>query len=94
MTKSTKTGRIELRTERSRESRIRFAAELSHQSLSAFILDAASSRAEDVIASASVTAVPSHFFDKLWSSLDSPPRPNSALARRARAKRRVAQKGA
>lgn len=93
MTKATKTGRIELRTEQSREGRIRFAAELSHQSLSAFILDAASSRAEDVIASASVTAVPSDFFDKLWSSLDSSPRPNPALARRARAKRRVAQRG-
>lgn len=68
MTKGTKTGRIELRAEQSREARIRFAADLSHQSLSAFILEAASSRAEDVIASASVTAIPSDFFDKLWSS--------------------------
>lgn len=93
MAKPTKTGRIELRTDRSREGRIRFAAELSHQSLSAFILDAAASRAEDVIASASVTAVPSEFFQKLWSSLDSPPRPNPALVRRARAKRRLAQQG-
>ncbi len=93
MAKPTKAGRIELRTEQSRERRIRFAAELSHQSLSAFILDAASSRAEDVIASASVTSVPSDFFDKLWSSLELPPRPNPALARRARAKRRVAQRG-
>ncbi len=84
MTKATKTGRIELRTEQSREGRIRFAAELSHKSLSAFILDAASSRAEEVISSASETSVPSDFFDKLWSSLDSPPGPNPALARRAR----------
>lgn len=93
MPRANKTGRIELRTERSRERRIRFAAELSHQSLSAFILDAASSRAEDVIASASVTVVSSDFFDKVWASLDSPPRPNPTLARRARAKRRVVQQG-
>lgn len=93
MAKATKTGRIELRTEQARERRLRFAAGLSNQSLSAFILDAASSRAEDVIARASVTTVPSGFFDKLWSSLDSPPSPNRALARRAAGKRRVAQRG-
>jgi uncharacterized protein (DUF1778 family) len=93
MPKATKTGRLELRTESSREGRIRFAAELSHQSLSAFILDAASRRAEDVIASMSTTAVPPDFFDKLWASLDSPPHPNPPLARRARAKRRVSQRG-
>jgi uncharacterized protein (DUF1778 family) len=93
MPKAPKTGRIELRTEQSRERRIRFAAELSHQSLSAFILDAAASRAEDVIASASTTTIPSDFFDKLWASLEGPPRPNAALVRRARAKRRVSQRG-
>lgn len=93
MTNRTKTGRIELRTERAREKRIRFAAELSHQSLSAFIIDAASTRAEEVIARTSQTVIAPDFFDKLWSSLDSPPRPNRALARRARSRRRVSQRG-
>ena len=94
MSKSKKSGRIELRTEQARESRLRYAADLSHMSLSAFILDAASARAEDVIAQASTTPLPAQFFDRLWSSLDAAPRPNAALARRARARRRVTQQGA
>lgn len=47
-----RTSRIELRTDPERERRIRYAAELERQSMSAFVLDAAAVRAEEVIASA------------------------------------------
>jgi uncharacterized protein (DUF1778 family) len=47
------------RADPERERRIRYAAELERQSVSAFVLDAAAERAEHVIASASSTVVPS-----------------------------------
>ncbi len=87
-----RTARIELRADPEREQRIRFAAELNHQSLSSFVLDAAAARAEQVIAAASATVVPSEFFDELWAALDAPPSPNEALAKRARSPRAVEQK--
>ena len=89
---ATKTERIELRTDAQREHRIRYAAELSNQSVSAFILDAAIERAERVITSASVTTVPPDFFDTLWDALEQPPAPNPVLARRAKGARRVTQR--
>ncbi|HEX9853786.1 MAG TPA: DUF1778 domain-containing protein [Acidimicrobiia bacterium] len=87
-----RTSRIELRADPERERRIRYAAELERQSLSAFVLDAASDRAEEVIASASATVVPSDFFDQLWDALDGPPTPSPALQRRAQGRRRVDQR--
>ena len=89
---ATRTSRIELRADPERERRIRYAADLEHQSLSAFVLDAAAERAEQVIASASATAVPSDFFDQLWEALDAPGRPSPTLQERARAQRRVEQR--
>ena len=89
---ATRTSRIELRTDPEREQRIRYAAELEHQSVSAFVLDAAAERAEQVIASASATVVPSDFFDRLWEALDSPVEPSPALERRSVRGRRVEQR--
>ncbi len=89
---ATKTARIELRATPARERRIRYAAEVARQSLSAFVLDAASERAEQVIAASSATVVPSEFFDELWAALDAPPQPNEALRRRAAADRQVEQR--
>ena len=89
---ATRTSRIELRTDPERERRIRYAAELEHQSVSAFVLDAAAERAEEIIASASATVVPSDFFDQLWDALEGPSTPNPALEQRARAQRRVEQR--
>jgi len=88
---ATKTARIELRAAPARERRIRYAAELARQSVSAFVLDAASERAEQVIASSSSTVVSSDFFDELWEALEAPPQANSALRRRAAADRQVEQ---
>src|ERR1041385_7007669 len=68
-----RTVRIELRAEPEREQRIRYAAKLAGQSLTDFMLDAASERAEAVITSAHVTVVPADFFDALWEALDESP---------------------
>lgn len=87
----TRTARIELRADSERDRRIRYAARLSRQSVSTFVLDAAGRRAEEVIAASTITSVPARFFDTLHAALDRPPKPNPALARRATDKRRVAQ---
>jgi uncharacterized protein (DUF1778 family) len=87
-----RTQRIELRAEPDRARRIRHAARLRRQSLSAFMLDAASESAERVLAETAITTVPPAFFDQLWQALDVPPKPNRALAKRAAARRRVTQR--
>jgi uncharacterized protein (DUF1778 family) len=87
-----RTKRIELRTHRVRAERIRYAARLEQKTVTGFMLDAATERAEDVISAATTTVAPSRFFDELWEALAAPSKPNAALARRARAKRRVTQK--
>ena len=62
-------------------ARIRFAAELSHQSVSTFVLDAAGEKAERVIATSTATSVPSEFVEVL--------RPALGSARRATAAKRA-----
>jgi len=89
---ATRTSRLEIRADPERERRIRFAAELSHQSVSTFVLDAAGEKAERVIAASTATSVPSEFFDQLWEALDAPPRPNEPLRRRAAQPRRAQQR--
>jgi len=88
----TRTTRIELRTQPNRAQRIRYAARLTQKSLSAFMLDAASERAEDVISATTTTVVPAKFFDELWDALSGAARPNAVLSRRGRARRRVVQR--
>jgi uncharacterized protein (DUF1778 family) len=89
---ATRTSRLELRADPERERRIRFAAELCRQSVSAFVLDAAGEKAERVIATSTATSVPSEFFDQLWQALDAAPQPNEALRRRAASPSRVQQR--
>lgn len=89
---SSRSERIELRAQPVRSKRIRQAAKLRGQSLSAFMLDAASEAAEQVIASATTTTVSPAFFDKLWAALTVAPKGNAALARRAASRRRVVQR--
>ena len=86
-----RTARIELRAEPGREERIRAAALLSNQSLSAFVLEAASARAEEVLRAAATTVVPADYFDQLHQALGEPPAPNAALQRASRRARRVVQ---
>lgn len=87
-----KTSRIELRSDPISEQRIRHAADIRRQSVSSFVLEAASARAEAVIASASVTALPAGVFDELWDALGEAGDPNEALVRVTRSKRRVEQR--
>lgn len=65
-----RTERIEARIEPDRAERIRYAADLAHTSLSAFVVDAASEKAERVIAEQKETVVPADFFDAWWSVVD------------------------
>ena len=85
-----RTARIELRADPEREKRIREAARLANQSVSSFVLDAASERAEDVLRAA-MSTVPADYFDELHRALDEPPAPNLALQRVARRARQVVQ---
>lgn len=86
-----KSKRIEFRIEPDKERRLRRAAALAEENLSAFVLSAALDRAEQVTAEASMTVVPADFFDALHAALDEPPQPSEALARTARRPRRVQQ---
>lgn len=78
-----KTARIEVRTDPEREARLKQAASLTDQTLSGFILEAASRRAEELIAQANTTLVPAVFFDQLLAALDGPPTGNDALRKAA-----------
>jgi uncharacterized protein (DUF1778 family) len=86
-----RTARIELRAEPEREGRIREAARLANQSVSSFVLDAASERAEEVLRAATTTTVPADYFDELNRALGEAPAPNPALQRAAARARRVVQ---
>lgn len=84
-----KTERIEFRIEPEDEERIRRAAEVRGEKVSAFVLAAALDRADAVITEASTTFVTSDFFDELYAALDEPSRPSRALTRAARRPRRA-----
>lgn len=86
-----RSSRIELRAAPASERRLRLAASLTKQTLSAFLLDAATERAERVISESRTTTVPPAFFDALWRSLGKPPAPNKSLRRAAVKPRRVRQ---
>ena len=75
--------RIEVRVERERAKRIRLASELLHSSVSAFVVDAAVEKAEQVIADHSYTTLPGRYFDRLLAALDEPPVVVAALAKAA-----------
>lgn len=84
-----RTDRIEARVAPERAQRIRFAADLSDTSMSAFVVDAASERAERVIAEHRETVLPSDFFDDVLAALDEPaPAVAPALAKASSTARR------
>ncbi len=68
-----RTQRVEARIEPDRAHRIRFASTLSNSSMGAFLVEAASVRAEQVIAEHHYTSVPSDYFDSIVEALDAPP---------------------
>jgi uncharacterized protein (DUF1778 family) len=76
-----KTERIEARVEPATAERIRFATSLRHTSVSRFMVEAAAEKAEQVIAEAGHTEVPSEYFDRLIDALDAPAEVIPALQR-------------
>jgi uncharacterized protein (DUF1778 family) len=82
---SSRSERIEARIAPERAERIRFASSLSHTSISSFVVEAASEKAEKVIAETSYTVVPDDYFDALLRALDEPAQPIEALHRAAAA---------
>jgi uncharacterized protein (DUF1778 family) len=88
MTTRTRTDRIEARVSPSTAERIRYAAALTGESMSAFVVDAAAERAERVISEQRQTVVPDEFFEQMLAALDEPPSPAPALERAAKKARK------
>jgi uncharacterized protein (DUF1778 family) len=65
-----KTQRIEMRTDPVSEERIVLAAQAAHMSVSAFVLEAATSAADRMLARSDTTVMPAEQFDALIASLD------------------------
>jgi uncharacterized protein (DUF1778 family) len=59
------------------EQRLKAAAEVSHLSLTEFVVGAAQAQADEVLVTH--TMVPANYFDKLVAALDAPYKPNQAL---------------
>ena len=78
---------INMRTDAERKRRLQAAADLSHESLTAFVLSAADEKAERVIAEARTTPLHADFFDDFFDSLA--PEPTPALADAAARLRRT-----
>lgn len=83
----TKSQRIEMRTDPESEARIAKAAKIAHQSVSAFVLEAATLAADQVLARVDHTVMPADQFDTLMAALDQPDEAPT-LARAARRPRR------
>jgi uncharacterized protein (DUF1778 family) len=81
---------INMRTDAERKSRLQTAADLSHESLTAFVLSAADERAQQVIAESRTTPLPRDFFDEFFDSLA--PEPTPALVHAAARLRRTVRR--
>ncbi len=66
------TTNIEVRLTTQEWSRIEFAAGLSNEPVSNFVVRAANERANDVIEDTSTTVVPAEYFDRLLTTIDEP----------------------
>lgn len=81
--RSTKSTRFELRAEPERAAQITAAAAVTHQSVSAFVLDAAAAHAREVLDQSAATELDDQHFDRVLQALDAPYEPNAALQRAA-----------
>lgn len=71
---ATKSERVEARLSAEERVQIERAARFEGRSLSAFMVEAAVERADQVLADQSVTVVPAEYFDELVAALDEPDR--------------------
>ncbi len=65
-----KSDRLEARVSPEQRSRLEWAARLSGTSVSAFVVDAAVERAEELMTAQMSTSVPADYFDRLVNTLD------------------------
>jgi uncharacterized protein (DUF1778 family) len=87
-----KSDRLEARVSPEQRARLELAAAISGVSVSAFVVDAAVERAEELVAGHLATTLPVDYFDRLLSAIDEPDRaPTLAkAARRVNRRPRVA----
>lgn len=69
---ATKADRIEIETDPETQAKIAEAARAQHTTVSAFILEAASAAADQVLGRGDRTAMPADQFDALMAGLDEP----------------------
>ena len=67
---NTKTDRLEARVSRHQRATLERAASLAGTSLSAFVIDAALDRAEELVSAQMTTSVPGDYFDRIIRTLD------------------------
>jgi len=79
---ATTANRLNFRIPPSTEERLRAAAEATHETLTNFVLSAASLRADEVLATR--TLIAGEYFDRLMDALDEPPVAMSELAKVAK----------
>lgn len=75
--------RLELRVDSERAAVIAAAAAITHQSVAAFVLDAASAHARQVLDRSSATELDAQCFDRVLEALDASYEPSPALQRAA-----------
>jgi uncharacterized protein (DUF1778 family) len=67
-----KSDRLEARVSPEQRARLEWAAMIAGTSVSAFVVDAAVERAEELVAAQMSTTVPADYFDRLLSAIDEP----------------------
>jgi uncharacterized protein (DUF1778 family) len=87
-----KSDRLEARVSPEQRARLEWAARLAGTSVSAFVVDAAVERAEELVTAQMSTSVPADYFDRLIDALDHADRaPTLAkAAKRVARNRRIA----
>lgn len=87
---STPAETINMRTDADRKRRLQMAADLTHESLTSFVLSAADERADRVIADSRTTTLSAGFFDAFFNSIA--PKPTPALTDAASRLRRTVRR--
>jgi len=88
-----KSDRLEARVSPEQRARLELAATIAGTSVSAFVVDAAVERAEEIVGAQMSTTVPAEYFDRLAAALDEADRaPTLAkAARRSDRRSRIAR---
>ncbi len=84
--------RIEVRLRPEQRREVERASSLLQMTISDFVREAVTARAEEVLAEETATMVPPDFFNDLLAVLGEPPRPNPALAAAAKRAAEIARR--